>query len=200
MNIPAALEEVVPRAMHYAQPLDEAADRYAITTTLRAAHWLGQLCHESGEFRDLRENLNYSADGLMRTWPSRFPDRSIADAYARKPEKIANFVYANRMGNGDEASGDGWAFRGGGMIQLTGRDNYYLASLTIYEDDRLIRRPELIEYPEAAAFTAGWYWHKNRLNLLADKDDLVGITKKINGGLIGLKDRGEWVRRFKAAL
>lgn len=201
MNIPAALEEVCPRhGLKYARELDEAATRYAITTPLRAAHWLGQLAHESGEFKDTRENLNYSAEGLMRTWPTRFPTKAIADQYARDPLKIANFVYAGRMGNGPATSGDGARFIGRGFIQITGRENYQEASRTIYEDDRLIYHPELAEQAEAAALTAGWFWMRRGLNALADSDDIVAITKKINGGILGLEHRKYWVERFKAAL
>jgi putative chitinase len=200
MNIAAAIEELCPHGMKFAQALDEAADRYSITSTLRAAHWLGQLAHESGGFARVVENLNYSADGLMRTWPSRFPTKAIADAYARQPEKIANKVYADRIGNGPEASGDGWRFRGRGLIQLTGKTNYHEASLAIYEDNRLLDRPELVEMPEAAALTAGWFWHRKGLNALADKNDTLAITKKVNGGTHGLADRELWVQKFKEAL
>ncbi len=200
MNIAAAIEELCPRGARFAQGMEEAATRYQITTVLRAANWLGQCTHESGQMTQLRENLNYSADGLMRTWPSRFPTKSLAEQYARQPEKIANKVYANRMGNGGEESGDGHKFLGRGLIQLTGRMNYHEASLAIYEDERLVNRPELVEMPEAAALTAGWYWMRKGLNLLADRNDLEGITRKINGGLIGLEDRRLWVERFKAAL
>lgn len=201
MNIPAALEEVCPRyGLKYARDLEEAAMRYAINTKLRAANWLGTLAHETGEFKDTSENLNYSAEGLMRTWPARFPTKEIANQYARDPLKIANFVYANRMGNGPPHSGDGARFAGKGLVMLTGRSNYQEASRAIFEDDRLVYHPEMAEEPEAAALIAGWFWMRRGLNALADADDIEGITKKINGGLIGLEHRKYWVERFKEAL
>lgn len=211
MNIAAAMEEVCPRAMHYAAPLEEAAERYNILTTLRAAHWLGQLAVESDQFRKVRENMNYtSAERVALIFRKHFDrdhdkaistyELAIASGYVKNPIKLANFVYANRFGNGDEASGDGWKFRAGGFTGLTFKDNYHEASMAIYGDDRLVSRPELIEEPEAAALSAGWFWHRARLNVLADKDDTIGITRKINGGLIGLEDRRLWVERFKAAL
>lgn len=200
MNIAAAMEELCPKGLRFAQGLEEAAARFEINTLLRAAHWMGQLSHESGGFEHVRENLNYSAEGLMRTWPSRFPTRSIADQYARRPEKIANKVYADRLGNGNESSGDGWRFCGRGLIQLTGRENYAKASRAIFLDDRLIYHPEDAESPEDAPLIAGWFWQSRGLNALADQNDTLAITKKINGGTIGLADRELWVQRFLKAL
>lgn len=200
MNIAEAIDEVCPDGARFSQHLEEAAARFSIDTVLRASHFLGQLAHESGEFRQVRENLNYSAEGLMRTWPSRFPTKEIAARYARDPLRIANYVYSSRLGNGNEFSGDGARFIGRGLIQLTGKENYATASRALFNDDRLIYHPELLEEPEAAALSAGWFWMRRGLNALADADDLEAITKKINGGTIGLKERGYWVERFKEAL
>lgn len=200
MNISAALEELCPKGMRFAQGLQEAAVRYEINTLLRGAHWMGQQAHESGGFEQVRENLNYSAEGLMRTWPTRFLTRALADLYARKPEKIANKVYADRLGNGNENSGDGWRFVGRGLIQLTGRENYAKASRAIYNDDRLIYHPEDAESADDAPLIAGWFWQTRGLNALADRNDTLEITKKINGGVIGLADRELWVEKFLKAL
>lgn len=178
--------------------LTSAANRYGINTPLRQAHWLAQLAHESAGFKVLEENLNYSADALRKTWPSRFSLN--ASEYARQPERIANKVYADRLGNGNEASGDGWAFRGRGYIQLTGKFNYAKYSREVFGDDRLVEFPELAAKPEMAAILAAAYWRVNGLNELADKDDIVRITKRINGGLIGLESRKDWLRKAKEAL
>ena len=171
---------------------------YGIDTPLRRAHFLAQLAHESGGFTRLVENLNYSADGLRRTWPARF-DAATAAEYARKPERIANKVYADRLGNGDEASGDGWRFRGRGYIQLTGRANYADYSHKLFGDYRLVKSPELAADPKVAIQLAGEYWKAKGLNALADKGDLNGITRKINGGLIGIEGRRKWLDHFKGA-
>lgn len=181
-----------------ADDLERVAGRYAITTRLRVCHWLAQLAHESAGFTRTVENLNYSADALLRTWPSRFDAESAARA-ARQPERIANTVYADRLGNGPRESGDGWAFRGRGFIQLTGRLNYVAASLAIYSDDRLVKRPELAASPAGAADVAGWYWSDRRINRWADHDDIEAVTKAVNGGVIGLADRKERLRKALAA-
>jgi putative chitinase len=153
----------------------------------RIAGFLAQLAHESGGFNFVKENLNYSADGLRKTFAKYFPTDELAKAYARQPEKIANRVYANRMKNGDEASGDGFRFRGRGLIQLTGRDNYtrFAASLGISIDETI----EYLETPSGAVASAGWFWDNNGLNQFCDKDDFITLTKRINGGTIGLADR-----------
>lgn len=132
------------------------------------------------------ENLNYSADALRRTWPSRFMPE-LAMQVSRQPERIANIVYGGRMGNVEP--GDGWKYRGRGLIQITGRDNYAACSKALFGDDRLLRNPELLEQPEWACMSAAWFWDSRGLNSLADKGDIVGITKKINGGTNGLEDR-----------
>jgi putative chitinase len=167
------------------EPLNEAMQRYEINTPERQAAFIGQCAHESGGFKTLQENLNYSAKGLHATWPSRFASEADAQPFHRNPEKIANKVYSGRMGNTDE--GDGWKYRGRGLIQLTGKDNYRLASDALDVD--FVANPELVLSKEYAALTAAWYWNKRGLNKEADAKDFTGMTKKINGGTIGLADR-----------
>lgn len=189
------LQKVCPKTKisvleKYVEPLYATASYYDILDTKeRTAAFLAQLAHESGGFNLIAENLNYSVDGLLRVFPKYFPNRQIAEQYARKPEKIANRVYANRMKNGDEASGDGWKFRGRGLIQITGRDNYtrFAQSLERDLDDAVA----YIETPTGATVSAGWFWDTNKLNSYCDKNDFVGLTKRINGGTIGLSDRIE---------
>lgn len=169
------------------EPLQEAFDRYDLHTPKRQAAFVGQCAHESNNFTVLEENLNYSAAGLHATWPKRFPTLESAQAYHRQPEKIANKVYADRMGNGDEDSGEGWLYRGRGLIQLTGKTNYTLAGDALMVD--FIYSPDLILAPKYAALTAGWFWAKNNLNRLADTESWEALTRKINGGILGLEDR-----------
>jgi putative chitinase len=164
-----------------------ACKAYDITTPLRVAGFLSQIGHESGGLAMLEENLNYKAETLMRVWPKRFPTLEFAQQYARNPQKIANSVYANRMGNGDEASGEGWKYRGRGLKQLTGKDNYRAFSKAIGTD--FVASPDLLLEPVNAALSAGWFWSANGLNALADKGDVPGMTKRINGGTIGLEQR-----------
>ena len=171
----------------WAEPLAEVFHRYEINTPARQAAFIGQCAHESANFTKLEENLNYSAEGLMKTWPSRFPTLEFAQQYARNPEKIANRVYGGRMGNGTEETGDGWLYHGRGLIQLTGKDNYMLASDALNMD--FIHTPDYLLVPKYAALTAGWYWNKRQLNKEADAKDYTGMTRKINGGTIGLDDR-----------
>lgn len=166
-------------------PLNQTFIKYNISTTQRQAAFIGQCQHESNNFRTLEENLNYSADGLMRTWSSRFPSRDVAEQFAQNPEKIANKVYAGRMGNTQD--GDGWAYHGRGIIQLTGRDNYKNCGTAVGMD--LINYPELLVQPNGAALSAGWFWNKHGLNDLADARDYETMTKRINGGTLGLEDR-----------
>lgn len=153
----------------------------------RQASFLAQTAHESASFTAVKENLNYSAKALRAVFKKYFPTDELAEQYARQPEKIANRVYANRMGNGDEASGDGWRFRGRGLIQLTGKNNYTSCSADIHVD--LIANPEWLESPQGAVSSALWYWNKNNLNSYADVEDIRGMTKRINGGYHGLDDR-----------
>ena len=169
------------------EPLQAVFDKYNINTALRKAFFIGQCQHESNNFRVLEENLHYSADGLMRVWPSRFNSRVVAEAYANQPEKIANKVYAGRMGNGTEETGDGWAYHGRGLIQLTGRDNYKNCGDAL--GLALITNPELLSMPKGATLSAGWFWNKHGLNELADAKDFETMTKRINGGTLGLDDR-----------
>ena len=169
------------------QPLIDTFIKYNISTTQRQASFIGQCQHESNNFRTLEENLHYSAAGLMRVWPSRFTSDVVAQAYANNPEKIANKVYAGRMGNGDEESGDGWAYHGRGLIQLTGRDNYSACGASL--GFALLTNPELLLQPKSACLSAGWFWGKRGLNALADAGDIETMTKRINGGLIGIDDR-----------
>ena len=169
----------------WADPLQAVFDKYGINTPIRQASFIGQCQHESNNFRVLEENLHYSADGLMRVWPSRFPDRSVAEQYANNPEKIANKVYAGRLGNTEE--GDGWAYHGRGLIQLTGRDNYRNCGDAL--GLALITNPELLAMPKGAALSAGWFWGKRGLNDLADNRDFETMTKRINGGTLGLDNR-----------
>jgi putative chitinase len=184
--------------LDWVEPLEEVFRRYEINTPARQAAFIGQCAHESGNFTRLEEGLNYSAEGLMKTWPSRFPTLEIAKQYARNPEKIANKVYGGRMGNGTEETGDGWLYHGRGLIQLTGKDNYMLASDSLRED--FIHSPDLILAPRWAAMTAGWYWNKRNLNKEADAKDYVGMTKKVNGGTIGLDDRIAHIQHAQEAM
>lgn len=167
---------------------------YGLDTPLRRAHFLAQLAHESGGFKRLVENLNYSADALMRTWPSRFTPEKVK-ACARQPEKIANTVYAGRLGN--DEPGDGWRYRGRGFIQLTGKANYAEYSQRLFGDDRLVTDPSQAAEPAVAIRIAGEYWTAKGLNTLADRDDIEAITRRINGGLNGLADRKRWLEHFK---
>ena len=188
MLTPELLKTYLPQATTeacalYAQPLERACVEFDINTNLRRAAFLAQVAHESGNLRSVRENLNYSADGLLRVF-SKYFDAETAAKYARNPEKIANRVYAKRMGNGPEESGDGWLYRGRGLIQLTGKQNYMRCLTALGYDD-----PNDLETPVGAARSAGWFWFTRGLNSLADRMDTVGITKIINGGTHGMDDR-----------
>ena len=177
-----------PDCDYYYEALNKILPQYGINTKLRICHFLAQVLHESGHLKYKSENLNYSAKTLRSVFGKYFKTDEIANQYARKPEKIANRVYANRMGNGDEVSGDGWKFRGRGLIQLTGYNNYKACGQDLGLD--LVNNPDLITSdPEICVKTACWFWQKNKLNELADKDDINSITKRINGGLNGINDR-----------
>jgi putative chitinase len=165
------------------EPLNETFEKYEINTPKRQACFIGQCMHESGGFKILQENLNYSATALMRTWPSRFPDMDTAKKYERNPEKIASKVYAGRMGN--TTPEEAVMYIGRGLIQLTGKENYANCGLGIGVD--LLGHPDWLATPQYAALSAGWYWHKKNLNALVD--DIETMTKRINGGTIGLDDR-----------
>jgi putative chitinase len=166
-------------------PLNQVFVKYDINTSQRQAAFIGQCAHESGNFKTLQENLNYSAEGLMKTWPSRFPTKEIADQYARQPAKIAGKVYNGRMGNTSEE--EAAKYLGRGLIQLTGKENYANCGTAIGID--LIGNPNLLVEPMYACLSAGWFWNKKGLNALADACDYETMTKRINGGLIGLDDR-----------
>jgi Predicted chitinase len=170
-------------------------ENFGVNTPLRLAHFLAQCGHESGGFRLTQENLNYSAKGLMGTFKKYFPTEALANAYARQPQKIANKVYGGRMGNGLEASGEGYKFRGRGYIQLTGKQNYTAFDLAV-EDD-ILANPDLVSSKHALS-SAAWFWKKNGLSLIADTGSsaevVTKITKRVNGGTIGLPDR---IKHFK---
>jgi putative chitinase len=176
-------------------------EKFGIDGPLRLSHFLSQCAHESGNFKFLKENLNYSADGLRKIFPKYFPTIEAANKYARQPEKIANKVYGNRMGNGDEASGDGFKFRGRGYIQLTGKDNY--AAFDKFVDDDILANPDLVatKYPLTSA---AFFFHKNKLWEVCDRghsDDVVtAVTKRVNGGTHGLADRQDKFDLFHSTL
>jgi len=166
-------------------PLNQVFVKYDIGTPKRQAAFIGQCAVESANFTRLQENLNYSAQRLTQVWPSRFPNISMAEPYANNPEKLANFVYAGRMGNLQD--GDGWKFHGRGLIQLTGRENYANCGSGVGVD--FIDNPDLLLTPKYAALSAGWYWNRKQLNLLADTQEYGVMTRRINGGLTGLDER-----------
>ncbi|WP_236233198.1 glycoside hydrolase family 19 protein [Pseudomonas tohonis] len=205
------LLQILPNARRQAgvfvSAINRAAARYDVTSRVRLAAFLAQVGHESGELTRLVENLSYSAQALANTWPARFAEdpqarvkapNGLALRLQRQPEVIANAVYGGRMGNGSAASGDGWCFRGRGLIQLTGRANYVAAGAELGLD--LVAQPELLEQPEHAAMAAAWFWASRGLNDLADRGDFEGITRRINGGLTGLAERRAFWERAKAVL
>ena len=169
------------------EPLEKTFAKYDINTPKRQAAFIGQCAHESNNFKTLEENLNYKPESLMKVWPSRFPDLPTAMKYAHNPEAIANKVYGGRMGNGVEETGDGWKYHGRGLIQLTGKENYDNCGKAIGID--LINQPGLLAQPDGAVMSAGWFWNKKGLNALADSGDFETMTKRINGGTLGLDDR-----------
>ena len=178
------------------QPLEDTFAKYNIDTPKRQAAFIGQCAHESGNFKVLQENLNYSAEGLMKTWPSRFPTKEVADQYARQPAKIAGKVYNGRLGNTSEE--EAAKYLGRGLIQLTGKENYEHCGSSIGVD--LLSNPDLLSTPEYAALSAGWFWNKKGLNDLADTGDIETMTKRINGGLIGLDDRKAKIAKAEQVL
>ena len=174
-------------------------NKFNVNTQLRLAHFLGQLQHESG-LKPIEENLRYSAKRLTEVFGKYFPTLEIANQYAMQPQKIANRVYSGRMGNGNEASGDGYRFRGRGFLQITGRNNY--TALTKWAkangiDADYVNNPDLLLRESDALIAALWFWTANDLNKYADKDDILTITKRINGGLTGINDRNTQVSKFK---
>ena len=176
-----------PHIDHWYEALEQLLNDYDINTPLRVAHFIAQCAHESGNFVFIKENLNYKAASLQKIFAKYFPTAELAQQYANKPEMIANRVYANRMGNGSEASGDGYRYCGRGLIQLTGKDNYtfFAGSLNISVEDA----SEYLATFEGAAQSACWFWEQYNLNKYADNNDVKGLTRAINGGYIGLDDR-----------
>lgn len=195
------LKQILPKNPyidHWFDALSKLLPDYEIDTPQRMAAFLAQCAHESGEFTALKENLNYKAATLRKIFPKYFPTDEIANQYANMPNKqqaIANKVYASRMGNGDEASGDGYRYCGRGLIQLTGKDNYswFAASLEITVEEAA----QYLETFEGACQSACWFWETNKLNQWADKGDILTLTKRINGGTIGLEDR---IKHYEHAL
>lgn len=171
-------------------------EKYGLTTDLRIAHFMAQIEHESG-LKPISENLNYSAQGLIQTFSKYFTTNESL-LFARKPEKIANRVYSNRMGNGDEKSGEGWKYRGRGFLQITGKSNYF--RLSNDTDIDFLKNPNLLLEEPNALISALWFWNLKGLNELADKDDLKGITRKINGGYNGLEHRTKLLAKWKKQL
>jgi putative chitinase len=173
--------------------LNATFEKYEINTPRRQAAFIGQCGHESSNFKILQENLNYSAKGLVATWPSRFNNIEFASEYERKPERIANKVYGGRADLGNTEDGDGWRFSGKGLIQLTGRSNVTACGNALGQP--FAEHPELLLEPMWACMSAGWFWNRKQLNLLADNEDWTTITKRINGGTIGLSDRIERIHK-----
>ena len=161
--------------------------RFDVNTVERQSQFIAQIGHESNRFHAVEENLNYSAEGLLKTFGKYFPNAASTNGYARNPQRIASKVYANRMGNGDEASGEGWQYRGRGLIQVTGKENYTKCGAFLGID--LVGMPEYLKDSKFACLSAGWYWNTHSLNQLADAGDTEGVTRKINGGTNGLLDR-----------
>lgn len=188
----------------YAEALDKAMQECGIDTAARARAFLAQVGHESAQLNCVEENLNYSAQALRKVFPKYFRTPQEASSYAHHPERIANRVYAGRMGNGSEESGDGWKFRGRGLIQITGRDNYVAMSALMGKD--LTVWPDALLMPLDACRSAALWWKANGLNALADKlatderKTFEAITKRVNGGLTGIDDRWEIYQRAKAAI
>jgi putative chitinase len=184
-----------PHIDHWYDALAQCLPEYDINTPPRVAAFVAQCAHESGGFKAIKENLNYRAVTLRKVFPKYFPTDELANAYAQKPEMIANRVYGGRMGNGDEHSGDGFRYCGRGLIQLTGKQNYqnFADSLEMSVEDV----PEYLATFEGAVQSACWFWESNNLNQWADKSDIVTLTKRINGGTIGLEDR---IKHYNHAL
>ena len=188
-------------AVQWLPHLSQAAHRYQIDANpRRLAAWLATIAHESARLTSVVENLNYSAQGLAQTWPARYADMTgqptrLALDIARIPPAIANLTYAGRMGNGDAASGDGWRYRGRGLIQITGRANYAASGAELGLD--LINKPEQLEQPYLAAMSAAEWWHRHGCNSLADTGDMAAVTRRVNGGMTGLDDR---LKLYRAAL
>jgi len=187
-NLQACLPDAkVSNLEKFLEGFNETFEHFEINTPESMAMFLAQTAHESGNFSATEENLNYSAKGLTGTFKRYFPSETDATPYARKPEKIANRVYGARMGNGAESSGEGYKYRGRGVIQLTGKDNYNNCGKALGLD--LLAEPDQVAKNPVAVLSAGWFWNTRKLNTWAEKGDVLTVTKKINGGTIGLEDR-----------
>ena len=187
-----AVRQLIPKVKNFDEWYNNLLNilpEYDIDTPKRVAAFMAQCGHESGGFTIMQENLNYSAKGLRGIFGKYFPNDDIAKQSERKPEKIANRVYSNRMGNGPEESGEGWYFRGRGIVQITGKNNYTKCSQSLFESNVLVENPDLLLEVEYAIHSACWFWSAARLNELADVGDIKTMTKRINGGFIGLEDR-----------
>ena len=182
----------------YLKNLNKALIEGDVVSIPRMAAFCAQVCVETDELKSLIENLNYSTSLLMKTWPKRFPTVEIANKYARQPEKLANFVYSNRLGNGSEASGEGWKYRGRGVLQTTGKDNYKDASQISGVD--LVLDPDKAIDPNYMFKVAISHWNKKKISILADKGDIDGVSKAVNGGTVGLLERREYYKKFMIVL
>ena len=200
LQLESLIKAIAPlaKAEHYSNELLMTLKTFEINSSLRIAGFISQVLHESGGLRLTEENLNYSAKGLLTVFKKYFPTEELANQYARQPEKIANRVYANRMGNGAEASGDGFKYKGRGFIQLTGKDNYVKCGKDIGTD--LIANPTFLTTPMGACVSAGWFWNDRNLNIDADRNDILTMTKKINGGTNGLEERKKFYEKAKEEL
>ncbi|AKU25033.1 hypothetical protein ACZ75_20255 [Massilia sp. NR 4-1] len=199
------MSDAESRAAAWVAPLNHGMQACAIDSAVRQAAFLAQVLLESAEFQHLEEALGYSAQRLRQVWPQRFPDDATASAFSHNPPKLANKVYAGRMGNGDEASGDGWRYRGRGLLQLTGRDTYARFSQAIGID--AVSDPDLLLQPNGATLSAAWFWQAHGLNELADRTNgapndphFVEISKRVNGGITGLAERQVYWARARLAL
>lgn len=192
MNV-SKLTEVMPQSV--VTQIPDIVNKFGINTPVSLAHFLSQCAHESGGFKIASENLNYSKEGLMKVFKKYFPTEQLASQYARQPEKIANRVYGSRMGNGNEASGDGWKYRGRGYIQLTGKDNY--SNFDKFVDDNILDNPDLVatKYP---LMSAAWFFSKNCLGKCTDASDkaVTNVTRCVNGGENGLADRLKYFKIY----
>lgn len=195
--IPAAKND---RIKEFVASFNKYAEQFGIDTKLRVAGYLSQVFHETGALSSFDENMNYSAKRLMQVWPKRFPTLAIAQQYEHNPEKLANYVYANRMGNGDEASGDGWRFHGRGFLGTTGRDNYQKYADSEFCLGDLMAHPEWLAKQPGCQKSAMFFWYSNNLNRFADRDDIRGLSKAVNGGTLGLSNRMYLYRQAKKVL
>ncbi len=199
-----SLNLIIPNARtedinYYLKALNSEMLGHSINTPLRLAHFIAQLAYESGCLKYSAENLNYSANTLKINFKEHFPNYKIAEEYANNPDKIANRIYANKMKNGDEESGDGWNYRGRGLFRLTGKDNYAKCGEALKTD--LINKPDLLAVDaNVAAAAACWFWKRKKLNTFADKDNIMIITRLINGDYNGLEERKKYLKIAKTVL